>query len=399
MPDDPQRILVLSYRHVGDALFGTPALRALRRRFPQAHITVIVGRQAEAILKENPHIDDLIVLPRTSFGEKWAIRGRLRAGRYDTGILFQHTFLNALFLCTLGCRRRVALDWKGCGPLLTHRAPWEPHRHEADRYLAVVGALGAPGDGGGLEMPVREPERAWAARFLAESGVGTGDRLVGLFPGSSPEWPIKRWPAERFAAVAEALAREHGVRILLVGGPSDAEVASRVVQAMVGPETKDRRPETRDQERHSGHPARGYSPALPVTSPESGPEHAGSSAVSGLSSPVSGLRRPVLVDAVGKTDLKQLAALLERCELVIANDTGPMHLATAVGARVLALVGPGDPRKTGPYGRGHRFIQKVAPASTKSWKRRKENPMEPITVAEVLRAAIEMLGAAPVEGA
>jgi len=329
----PKHILVLNYRHVGDVLFTTPALRALRRRFPESYIAVVVGSQAEAILENNPHLNELIVLPRASFREKWSIRHSLMARRFDTGILFQHTFLNTLFLLGIGCRLRAGLAWKGCGPLLTHRTPYLPDRHEVDRYLAIVQTLGARADGAGLEMPLQEPERAWGKAFLEQNGVVPGDLLIGIFPGSSAEWTIKRWPPIRFAAVADTLTRRHGAKILLLGGPSDREAAEEVAEAMA--------------------------------------------------------TRPI--NAVSRTDLKQLAALLEQCAMLITNDTGPMHLATAVGTTVVDLVGPGDPRKTGPYGSGHVALQKVPPGSTKSWKKRKGNPMELITVEEVVQIVSERL--------
>ncbi|MCC6443901.1 MAG: glycosyltransferase family 9 protein [Armatimonadetes bacterium] len=336
MPVTPNRILILSYRHVGDALFTTPALRALRRRFPEAHIAAVVGVQAAPILEDSPHLDELIALPRASIREKWEMRRSLASRNFDTGVLFQHTFLNALFLRWLGCRWRAGLDWKGCEALLTHSTPYVENRHEADRYLAVAAALGAGGDGGGLEMPVRAEARAWAEAFL-KPGRTTDGPLVGVFPGSSREWAIKRWPAERFAAAADALACEDRADILLLGGPSDREAVEAVEKTMSA--------------------------------------------------------RPIV--AAGQTTLKELAALLERCALLITNDTGPMHLACAVGTRVIDLVGPGNPAKTGPYGPGHIVIQKVPPSSPKEWKGRRDSPMNLISVEEVAAAARGMLRDCP----
>lgn len=332
---DPERILILSYRHVGDVLFTTPALRALRRRFPQARISVIAGRAAAAVLEGNPHVDELLLLPRAAFLEKWKLLPALRRRRFDAGILFQHTLSNALLLPAIGCRVCAGLAWKGCGPLLTHRAPYVADRHEVDRYLAIVQTLGAQPDDRGLEMTVGEAERRWAQAFFTQHRLGESQPVVAIFPGSSAEWAIKRWAPTRFARVADALARKESAAVLLLGGPADEEAVRTVSEALQAPH----------------------------------------------------------VNAVGQTNLKQLAALLERCALLISNDTGPMHLATAVGTPVVDLVGPGDPRKTGPYGKGHVVVQKVPPGSTKAWQRRPDRqvPMDLIGVEEVEAIARQQL--------
>lgn len=334
MPD-PARILVLGYRHLGDCLFLTPMLRALKVRFPAAHIAVTSLGTGAAVLEHNPHVDRVWRLSGRGMRPKLALLPGLRRERFDVGIMAQHSFPNAVLLRLVGCRVRVGMATRGCGPLLTHPVPErrdEPVRHEADRYLAMAAALGVAGDGGGLEFVPTQADRAAAAATLARLGIAdrrSSDRacrppLVALFPGSSPEWPFKRWPADRFGRLGRWLVEARGARVIVLGGSDDLGVMREVSAALGVPHAVD--------------------------------------------------------DAPGS--LGRFAALVAECDLLVGNDTGPMHLATAMGTRVVDLAGPSDPRRTGPYGAGHVVVQKVPPAGPKAWAGTPD-PFLPIRLIEV----------------
>jgi len=337
---DPGRILVLGYRHLGDALFLTPMLRALKRRFPSAHIAVTAHGVGATALENNPHVDRVWRLAGRGLAPKVALVPALRRERYDVGVLAQHSFPNAVLLKLVGCGVTVGLATDGCGPLLTLRVPAPPVgvRHEADRYLAIAATLGASGDGGGLEFHPTAAERAEAAATLDRLGLAAPapgrPPLVGLFPGSSPAQAFKRWPADRFAALGRWLVDERGARVLVVGGHDDLETMRAVSAAIGGPHALD--------------------------------------------------------DAPGS--LGRFAALVAECDLLVTNDSGPMHLATAVGTRVVDLAGPSHPLRTGPYGAGHVVVQKVTPGSPKIWAQAPDPnlPMKLIEVADV-QAAVDTL--------
>jgi heptosyltransferase-2 len=345
---DPARILVLGYRHLGDCLFLTPMLRALKRRFPEAHVAVTAHGAGAAVLESSRHVDRVWRLPGRGLRAKLSLLPELHEERFDAGIMAQHSLANALLLRLIGCRVRVGLATRGCGPLLTHaiRVPQRKHPcHEADRYLALAAALGAAGDGAGLEFTPTADDRAAAAAALARLGLAgrfsapAAGRppLVALFPGSSPEWSCKRWPAERFAALGRRLVEERGARVIVVGGRNDLPIMQEVSAALAAPHAVDAEP---------------------------GP-------------------------------LGRDAALLAECDLLVANDSGPMHLATAVGTRVVDLAGPTDPRCNGPYGSGHVVVQKVPPGSLKAWARESDPalPMKLIDVEDVVAAVAPLLAA------
>ncbi len=346
---DPARILVLGYQHLGDALFLTPMLRALKRRFPDAEIAVTAHGVGAAVLDNNPHVDRVWRLAGRGLAPKLSILPALRRERYDVGVLAQHSFPNAVLLQLIGCRVRTGLAMDGCGPLLTHRvgAPADGVRHEVDRYLAIAATLGAAADGGGVEFHPTAADRAEAATTLARLGLAGRlsaaapgrPPLVGLFPGSSIAQAFKRWPADRFAALGRWLIDERRMRVLVVGGRDDLD-AMRAVSAVIG---------------------------VP---------HA-------------------LDDAPGA--LGRFAALVAECDVLVTNDSGPMHLATAVGTRVVDLAGPSDPRRTGPYGPGHVVVQKAAPGNPKAWARAPDPclPMKLIEVADVRAAVDTVLASLP----
>jgi len=340
---EPARILVFGYRHLGDSLFLTPMLRALGHRFPAAEIVVTAHGAGAAALASNPHVARIEKLAGRGLAPKLGLLPRLRRQRFDAAVVAQHTLPNAVLARALGCRIRVGLASRGLGPWLTHPVTVPPLGHEADRYLALAAALDAPPVDAGLEYHVATADRTLARDSLARLGLAgrlahggaRRPRLVAVFPGSSPEWAFKRWPAERFARLGSELIARHGARVLVVGGPADTAAMAEVSAGITAAHAVD--------------------------------------------------------DTPGS--LGRFAALLAECDVLITNDSGPMHLAAAVGTRVVDLAGPSDPRRTGPYGPGHVVIQKVPPGSPKAWAGAADPalPMKSIHVEDVLAAVAPLL--------
>jgi ADP-heptose:LPS heptosyltransferase len=339
----PARILVFGYRHLGDSLFLTPMLRALARRYPAAEIVVTAHGAGAAAIASNPHVARIEKLAGRGLAPKLRLLPRLRSQRFDAVVVAQHTLPNAVLARATGAAVRIGLGSRGCGPWLTHPVTVPDLCHEADRYLALAAALDAPPVGAGLEYHVSDTDRAAAHDALARHGLagrlahGGGRRppLVALFPGSSPEWAFKRWPVDRFARLGTELVARHGARVLVVGGPADTAAMAEVSAGIAADHAVD--------------------------------------------------------DAPGS--LGRFAALLAECDVLVTNDSGPMHLAAAVGTRVVDLAGPSDPRRTGPYGPGHVVIQKVPPGSPKQWAAAADPalPMKLILVDEVVAAVAPLL--------
>ena len=293
------QILVLAPNWLGDAAMATPALRSLRRTFPGARITV-AGRPGTVCLLEGlPHVDALEPIPvQPGAGQLFAVAKRLRPSARDLAVVFPHSFRAALLARLTKARRRLGYDRGGRRWLLTDAEP--PNRangriepvYMAREYLDLLRPLGCADDGQGLELHAKEALRA----RLAEAWAGEGP-LVGFAPGAA-FGPSKRWPAERYAAVADALRERVGARCVLLTGPDEADTREAVLKAA----------------RH------------PMLEPQS---H-------------------------GADGIAVLKAVISQLDLLIGNDSGPRHVAVAFGVPTVCVMGPTRPvYSTGPYERGY----------------------------------------------
>jgi heptosyltransferase-2 len=339
-PADIGSILVRQVNWVGDAILTLPALAALRRRFPQAEISLLGRPWVTGLFADQPVANRVIAYQsdgahRGLLG-RWALARDLRRKRFDLAVLFPNSVDAAVVPWLAGIPRRVGTPTECRRLLLTHPAHetlGSTERHQVFRYLAVVRSLGADGDP--TPRLAVSPEAAQAAdRLLAEAGVDPGTRCLVVNPGSV-YGSAKRWLAERFAEAADILADRWRARILLVGSSKEAAVLETVAHAM----------------------------------------------------------RQAPVRLGGRTDLCTLAALLRRSHLVLTNDTGTMHVAAAVGAPVVAVFGPTDSETTGPCGSRVRLVREAVACSPCLLR---ECPidhrcMTRVTVAQVVQAAEELV--------
>jgi len=297
---------VIKLSDVGDVLTVTPALRALRQSFPGAHIDALVPPNSAPVLVGSPLVDGILISRKFRYeglldalrpgvlAEALYLLSKLHSFRYDTTVILHHltTCWGALKYAALalasGAKVRIGLD-NGRGWFLTHRACDHGFgaKHEVEYWLDVVALLGARTDDPSLEMAIREEDEA----FVNAQIPMTDDQrpLVAIHPGSGGYSLARRWDAEGFARVADALVERYGARIVLVGTPAD-----------------------------------------------------------GISK-VASLMHSEAVNLEGKTTLKRLAAVLRRCDLFIGADSGVMHLACAVGTPVVAIFGPSNHKAWGPW--------------------------------------------------
>jgi len=282
LPDAPS-VLVIETGLVGELLVVTPALRALRKAFPDARVTALVSPGSAVVLVGNSSVNRLLPVAkgqRTGFGGLVALAAWIRAQRFDAALVLHTSFRSALLAALAGVPVRAGLACEGRGFLLTHKAARDRAAYEVDEHLRVLGLIDIPPDGRAMEMNLLPEEREEAARLLQD--IPPGRRVVGLHPGASRE--IRRWPAERFAELG-ALLRESGAEPVYVFGPKESALADAV---------------------GSWWHARG------------------------LPAPRSVAPRTVRV----------LGALFERMDAVVTNNTGPMHVAAAVGAPGVFIHGP-----------------------------------------------------------
>jgi ADP-heptose:LPS heptosyltransferase len=300
-----ERILVIRLGAIGDVVRTLPAAAGLRASWPRAHLAWLVEPAAASVLRGQPWIDEVIVFPRGALGSSLR-RGRLvtsarvarafvrelRGGRFDLVVDFHAILKSGLFAWLSGSRRRVSyarpFAREGAGWFATHRARLSPPKQSRfDRNEALLRFLASD-----AELPARSLHVPAAALERIDEALGGVQGPVVIHPGTSDATPYKRWTAAGYASVARALAAE-GVPCVVTSGPaeSDREMAAAVLAA-------------------AGAAAR---PA-PAT--------------------------PTLLD---------LAALFARSRLYLGADSGPMHVASAVGTPVVQLLGPTDPVENAPY--------------------------------------------------
>ncbi len=302
------RILIIRPDHLGDLLFITPALRVLRQRHPDAHITALVGPWGVPVFSNSPLVDDVIALPFPGFARQpkpslWQPYGLLHSwarqlrGKYDLAFIlrFDHWW-GALLAYLAGVPQRVGYARPEVAPFLTDAVSQVAGRHEVEQNLRLVARDPSHGYQStnlpktilpthySLEFHVPEQAVAWA-----KDSVGN-TRPIAVHPGAGAA--IKLWRVEGWAAVADALANETGSRILLTGSEAERPLCTEIATQME-----------------------------------------------------EGARV-----MAGETTLDQLAAILRECQLVLGLDSGPLHLAVAMGAPTVHLYGPVDPAAFGPWG-------------------------------------------------
>jgi len=305
--NDVRRLLIVKPSSLGDVVHALPTLSALRRRFPSAKLSWLVKREWADVLEGNPDLDEVLSVDLSVKGWPAAIRA-VRAGRFDLVVDLQGLLRSAVLGWASGSPARVgfANGREGSPWCYTHRVPVpDASIHAVDRCLLIARFLGAEPEKPGpsaFHLPQESAAEARVEALLAAAGVQAGTMLVALNP--SARWTTKQWPAESFAAVGDWL-QQQGARVVVIGGREERPVGEAVMRAMHG----------------------------------------------------------APIDLAGKTTMKELIALLRRLRVFITNDSGPMHLAAAVGTPVIALFGPTDPARTGPYGAGHVVLRSGVPCS------------------------------------
>jgi heptosyltransferase-2 len=278
-----KKILVFSFSFIGDAVLSTSVIQPLRKHFPDAHITFLVGPRAFDLLATDPNIDATLVYDNR--GEHAGWKGRLRLIRT---LRLEKFDLVVNLRDSLMARCIGAEHWG--------MARRESNRHAVTRYLEVLQRQGVDTTNAHPLVALTEVEQTAARNFLAEAGLRSERLLIGIHPGGN--WEYKLWDGKNYAEVASILAEKLDATILLFAGPNERALQAQVAEKMDVP--------------------------------------------------------PILVQT---DDLRHLAALISACDVYIGNDTGPMHIAAAVGTPVVALFGSTNHIRSGPYGDAHTVLQ------------------------------------------
>lgn len=335
-----ERLLVVKTSSIGDVIHALPIVRAMKDARPGLHLGWVVRRRCADVLRGNPAIDSLYEMPdEPSLGELLTLRRELRAGRYHLALDMQGLVLSGLVTRLSGAPVRVGWDRNREGNALFLTHPLVPgkakDRHEVDLLYGFAEALG-----------VHAPHPEFTPQpYLAAEGAGKAQEWlsglrrprVALNVGASRAY--KRWPVERWAQVAHGLLNR-GYGLVFIGDKVDAEAVAQV----------------------KGEQTRWH------------------------------VQTKFMRDLSGKTTLREMASVLAACDLLVTADTGPMHVAVAVGTPVVALFGATDPRRHGPYGARNVVLHDPAPGAMGAGRRPTDDAgaasLARITPADVL-AAVE----------
>lgn len=307
----PQKILVRATNWIGDAVMSLPALEALRTRFPTTEIVLVTKPWVSDLYRNHPAVSRRIVYdPEGEHGGSrgfWKFVQALHMERFDAAILFPNSFHAAWMAWCARIPVRVGYARDSRSALLTEALEAPPaaaYGHQAYYYLHLLFRAGFIDKVEPLEpvektrLFLEDAEKVWATKQLEALGLQGPRFLIGLNPGAF-FGPAKRWLLDRYAALADRLIGALNADVLIFGSPAERPLAKEIARAMK--------------------------------------------------------RAPMSV--AGETTLRQLMALLAQCRLVVTNDSGPMHLATALGVPVVVIFGSSDERATGPLGRRARVVK------------------------------------------
>ena len=332
-------VLIIKLRYIGDVLLATPTIRAIKAARPDVRVTMMVNRGTEEVLSCNQDLDEVMVLDKGSLAAQWRLIVGLRRRRFDTVIDLTDGDRAAFLSWISGASVRIGFNdehrWRGnCYTHVVH--PASGPRHRIDRDLGTLKPIGVQASVTDPHLSLTPDEENDADHLLDQLGVQRSQPMVILQPGA--RYWFKAWPPERFAELADRVAAEYGCQVLIGGSQQDIEVAQQIRQLANS--------------------------------------------------------RPIIM--AGRTTIRQFAAIAKKSVLFIGNDSGAMHIASAVGTSVVALFGPSNPCEWGPRGGPVVVFYKGLDCRScfhPTCRRGEENCMRLVTIQEVFAAAQQLLAA------
>ncbi len=318
------KILVINTFGIGDVLFSTPLLKAIKRRYQSLSITYICNKRTEGILKSNPNISNIYIFEKDDYRQLWGesrlkclkkiyvFIGMLKRDKYDVVIDMSLGYLFSLILYLfVRIPIRIGFNYRDRGRFLTHKLDIEGFnsKHVIEYYLELGKFLSLEAADKEMELVVAKEYAVWADRYLNEHGIGGGDKLCAIIPGCGASWgtdaSYRRWSPWKFAAVADRISECYKYKVLIFGDKREIDICKAVKSEM---------------------------------------------------------KRDAL-ETCGETSLAQFAALLNKCDLVVTNDGGPLHMAVALKRKTVSIFGPVDEKIYGPYPPSprHLIVTAIAP--------------------------------------
>jgi lipopolysaccharide heptosyltransferase II len=307
----PERILLIKLSAMGDTILMTPAIRNLRQFYPKASIKMIVTKVNKEVVADCPYVDGLILLDLEKIIKKpwlfWGFIKSLRREYFDLAIDFdQWLRISPLLAFLSGAEQRIGFQTPGQhrDQTYTKRVVHDPDKHEVECFLDLVRAINVPVTDQDPELWVQKPAVSQVNKKLADWGVDKGDILIGIHPGCGSHGFPRQWPAQNYIDLIKRLQEEHQGKIVLTGGHQEKELVTGIAAKLE------------------------LEPAI----------------------------------AVG-WELAETIALIKKFKVLICGNTGVMHIAAALKTPVVALHGPTNPRKWGPWGEQHAILTAKSPCS------------------------------------
>jgi heptosyltransferase-2 len=340
------RILIRSTNWLGDALLTTPAIHSIKTHFPEAELTVLARPGVASVFETNPDVRQVLIYENKGrhrgIRGMWLLARALKQQNFEIAVHFPHSFESAWISFLSGIPVRVGYATEGRGRLLTQAKPLPLRfnaQHQVLSFMQLLEGLGIreiPDPGRyPLRLRVAENWKDQAGRRLESFGVRSDDPVIGLAPGAQ-YGPAKCWPFSAYEKLAERIQHQRGARVILLGAARDA-----------------------------------------------------------LGTAPGGEKIPQgpFINLLGQTSLGEALALVERCQAVVSNDSGLMHVAASLNRPLVALFGSTSPERTGPWGGTSRVIKKPFPCSPCFRKECREARfcMEAISVDEVWEVLKDLL--------
>ncbi|WP_423792409.1 glycosyltransferase family 9 protein [Methanocaldococcus indicus] len=344
------KILLFKIGAIGDTLMTTPLIRQLRKNFKDATIDYLIGKYSYGVLEGNKHLDNIIkfdedIFFKKDFKEWLKLIFKIRKRRYDTIFVLDKHWIFNLTAFLFGIKKRIGFDRFGEGKFLTYKVPYFGRKHEIFYYLDLLKGLRIEPNYEDWEMEIflSEKDLDFAERFWDENNLN--DKVVvGICPGGARnigvgDDDLRRWDSKKYIELIKKL-KEKGFEVLLIGGKTDKGIEKTI------------------------------------------------------------LKEVKCISTIGKTSLKESSALLKKCDVVVCNDSGPMHLAASVNKKIISIFGPTHPSEKAPLHKESKYIWKQIGCNPcyDLWGRfpkpcpYKKRCMECIKTEEVLNIIDEVIG-------
>jgi len=305
------KILIMNPFGIGDVIFSTPLIEALKETYPNCFIGYICNKRAHAVMSSSPKIDKIYMYEKDEYREIWkkskmqCLRAvweslkKIKRDKFEIAIDLSLGYQCSLMLKFIGIRRTIGFNYRNRGRFLSQKIDIDgfSEKHVIEYYCDMLKLLGVKVEDRrpAPKVYVTDKDIVWANDFLRDNGVKKEDMLIGVIPGCGASWGVdanyRRWGREGFAKVCDGLVDRYGAKIILLGDSKEVSICEDIQQVL----------------KHKA------------------------------------------VMSCGKTNLRNFLGLANRCALVVTNDGGPLHMAVGLGVRTVSIFGPVDEKIYGPY--------------------------------------------------